>query len=676
VNFNPSVNHKVNKVRTAIQSLRQLGMEQVGLYAWYKLLLKSGWLKAKTPPPKGHQITSDYFNEDSITFPTPDLLRQQIDLSSLGKLFEEAEEISRGRYKLFGGEAVDLELLPPQPLHHWTAHEGKTVSVHSEDIKYLWEPARMGWAFILGRSYHISRREEFAESFWRYFEIFQKNNPPYYGPNWTSGQEVGLRILAMVFARAIFSSSCHSTPPRLDSLTNAIAVHAQRIPPTLIYARAQNNNHLFSEAVGLYTAGAALKSHPQSSRWLKMGWHWLNYAIQTQIEEGGTFLQHSTNYHRFILQAVLWTACLAGREGQSFPASSLERLAASTHWLLRMCVPFTGTVPNMGSNDGAYILPLDSCGYADYRPTLQAASLAFLGQPSFGTGAWDEMSLWLGFLNETIVTGDSIQAPASTQDTPIILHSIDSTSWAYLRAAHFRSRPGHADQLHLDLWWRGLNIAQDAGTFSYNAPPPWDNPLSHTAVHNTLTVNGQEQMKRAGRFLYLDWANAEILSINPQEGFLKSVTVRHTGYLGEGVYHQRTVQRKDYGWQILDQVIPVPQKNPIMTQVRLHWLSPDFGWQIQETHEQGDELILVILQSGYGSIGLNMRLKYPATKIDLSITRAGERLYGNLPCHPTWGWTSPTYGTKIPALSLGLIFEGKPPLEVISEWVLSDLEES
>ena len=33
------------------------------------------------------------------------------------------------------------------------------------------------------------------------------------------------------------------------------------------------------------------------------------------------------------------------------------------------------------------------------------------------------------------------------------------------------------DQLHLDLWWRGLNIAQDAGTYLYNADPPWDNPL-------------------------------------------------------------------------------------------------------------------------------------------------------------------------------------------------------
>ena len=60
----------------------------------------------------------------------------------------------------------------------------------------------------------------------------------------------------------------------------------------------------------------------------------------------------------------------------------------------------------------------------------------------------------------------------------------------------------------MDLWWRGLNIAQDAGTYLYNADPPWDNSLTTALVHNTVTVNGRDQFTRAGRFLYLDWFNA------------------------------------------------------------------------------------------------------------------------------------------------------------------------
>jgi hypothetical protein len=96
--------------------------------------------------------------------------------------------------------------------------------------------------------------------------------------------------------------------------------------------------------------------------------------------------------------------------------------------------------------------------------------------------------------------------------SPYTIHCPDGSSWAYLRLAHFKSRPGHADQLHLDLWWRGMNIAMDAGTFSYNNPPPWDNALSTTHVHNTITINGKDQMTRAGQFLWLDWAQAAVVT--------------------------------------------------------------------------------------------------------------------------------------------------------------------
>ena len=61
------------------------------------------------------------------------------------------------------------------------------------------------------------------------------------------------------------------------------------------------------------------------------------------------------------------------------------------------------------------------------------------------------------------------------------------------------------DQLHFDLWWHGLNITQDAGIYLYNGEPPWDNPLVSTRVHNTITVDGLDQMTRGGRFLTLDW---------------------------------------------------------------------------------------------------------------------------------------------------------------------------
>ena len=58
------------------------------------------------------------------------------------------------------------------------------------------------------------------------------------------------------------------------------------------------------------------------------------------------------------------------------------------------------------------------------------------------------------------------------------------------------------DQLHFDLWWHGINVAQDAGTYLYNGEPPWDNPLVSTRVHNTITIDGRDQMTRGGTIPY------------------------------------------------------------------------------------------------------------------------------------------------------------------------------
>ncbi len=86
-------------------------------------------------------------------------------------------------------------------------------------------------------------------------------------------------------------------------------------------------------------------------------------------------------------------------------------------------------------------------------------------------------------------------------------HRMGSESdWAVIRATAYKNRPFQADQLHVDLWQNGQNILMDAGTFSYNASSPWDNSLAGAFVHNTATIDGEDQMTRAGRFLWLDWA--------------------------------------------------------------------------------------------------------------------------------------------------------------------------
>lgn len=664
----------------AFKALRELSPRQLGLFALYRAGLKTGYFRWKTSARRQQVARRDHpsaFVFPLLGLPNPDVILEIIGPEGLSKLRADADEIVEGRVRIFGGPPVPLNLTPPGTLSHWTEYaRGKSPFPNSQsvaypipDIKFIWEPARFGWAFTLGRAYHLTKDERYPETFWQYYEIFHQANPPNLGPNWESAQEISLRILAFIFAAQTFKNSSHTTATRTLHLARSISEHAVRIPPTLIYARAQNNNHLLSEATGLITAALALPEHPQAEHWSKLGWKWFNRGLESQIDESGSYMQQSTNYHRLMLQLALWVFQMQNMKNgkkngkaknQQISRQAIKNLQKATQWLLNLLDKNSGRVPNLGANDGAYILPLTNLPHADYRPVLQAASNAFLGETVFEPGPWDEMAAWL----YSDVKGQGSRQPARGQ-TPATIHS--SYSWAYLRAATFRDRPGHADQLHLDLWWRGLNVAQDAGTYLYNADPPWDNALTHTAVHNTVMIDDHQQMTPAGRFLYLDRAQAVVLKREQAEdGSWKRIKASHDGYQRLGMMHTRSViVYKDDRWLIEDYIRPLTSGMlEAAHHVRLHWLLPDWEWKIDNSQ------VMIEMLSPYGwiQLGISEGIESSISNLQISILRAGELLHGSANASPTWGWISPTYGVKKPALSIVVTATCALPVAIVSKW--------
>jgi hypothetical protein len=216
------------------------------------------------------------------------------------------------------------------------------------------------------------------------------------------------------------------------------------------------------------------------------------------------------------------------------------------------------------------------------------------------------------------------------------------------------------DQLHLDLWWRGLNIAQDAGTYLYNAEPPWDNPLVATRVHNTVIVDGRDQMTRGGRFLILDWVSAYSKpEISTDENVLQRVTAYHKGY--RGVRHERTITvSTDERWIIEDKLISQHSHT-----YRLHWLLPDWEWKI----ENGEQGVEIRVNSPHGWVTLDVRHSSLATRRSTTLIRAGELIHGDGKVLPFDGWVSPTYGVKLPALSFAVEGVSSQPITFTSEFI-------
>ncbi|HVN54999.1 MAG TPA: alginate lyase family protein [Anaerolineaceae bacterium] len=654
-----------DRISILLKSLRQLGLEQMGLYALYQLGLRSGQYRRSSSvqaPDSSVPASQDGRFDGPFSLPGPEELGALLG-DDREDLLVEADEIVAGSVRIFGMTAP-LDLAPPAPLRHWTEYERDKAHwspAAGKDIKWFWEPARFGWVFALGRAYRLTGDERYPTAFWRHSDRFWQANPPGLGPNWASGQEVALRMLSLVFARQVFNGAASSPPGAMSRLGASIGEHARRIPLTLVYARSQNNNHLLSEAVGLYAAGVLLAGWPEADRWRRLGWKWLNLGFQRQIRVDGTYVQHSTNYHRMMLHLALWAHLLAQMEGVRLPEATLARLRAAVAWLEEQTDPNCGEMTNLGANDGAQILPLAQTGFRDARPTLQAASLVFCGQSVFPPGPWDEMAAWLGGQpRASAAPRPGAVEPASGAR----INMPGSSSWASIRAVTFHERPSHADQLHVELWWQGTNLARDAGTYLYNAPSPWDNRLAETDVHNTICVDGKDQMLRAGRFLWLDWAQARITRRDADpSGEWERIIAVHDGYHRMGIQHERTLARQGaFRWVVTDRLLDTGAAAGRHL-VELHWLLPDWEWALG-----GGRLIL---KTSTGPVILSVTGE-EAGQVEpgLQIIRAGVVLAGEKEGNLHRGWYSSTYGKKEPALSLVARVQTTLPVGLVSEWTL------
>jgi hypothetical protein len=599
-------------------------------------------------------LPDNLFNPAWLDFwPTKETIFSESTTTS--ETIKQAEEILGGKFKRFGIDASEIDLSPKTQLRHWSQSTSPLVGPEKQDIKYSWEPARFSWAIRLAQAFHLTNEEKYAQLFWEKYTEFIKSNPLNQGPNWESAQEVALRLIALIISINLLKDAKSSTIERKMGLFKSIADHADRIPPTISYAKAQNNNHLISEAVGLFTAGIFLPAHPHAGKWERLGLKWFHRAVNNQISEDGEYIQNSTNYHRMMLTLALWMKVLLQYSYRKMNGQAHTKLSRASNWLMGQLDPISGQVPNLGHNDGSLILPFCPASYNDYRPILQAASHVFLDEPALDPGPWDGLRIWLG----TPVEEKQKKTP-SILINPSTPRIGNTEAWASLRTARFTSRPAHADQLHVELWYRGHNIALDAGTFQYNAPPPWDNGLAQTMVHNTVMINKKNQMYRAGRFLWLDWAQSKILD---QRDNL--ICAEHYGYRKLHAVHQRTLKRiSTRKWEIVDLVFS-PYSSLDEYKIDLHWLLPN--WPPQFTGNT------CTLSAPFGSVMLNISSEIKAITPKFSFYKEGQPISGNAQEEPLLGWFSPTYDLKIPSLSIRYSVTHALPVKITSCFTFSQI---
>lgn len=568
-----------------------------------------------------------------------------------------ADEVLAGRLTYFSAQSAELGfpydwLTNPftggrvDASRHWCGRND--FEADQGDIKFYWEASRFAWVYPLVRAYAASGDEKYAEAFWRQLDSWRAANPPNMGPQWQCGQECALRAMALVFGlHGLLTAQC-TTSERVAQLIVLLALHAERIEGNIRFAQSQVGNHGLSEAVGLYTIGVLFPELARAAAWRRRGRRVIEWEARLHSYDDGSYVQHSFNYHRLMLHDFLWAVRLAELNGEDFAPRVRQVVERHCDFLYALQDEATGRVPNYGQNDGALILPVDGCPYLDYRPVVQATYYWLRRERVYDAGPWDEDLVWL-------FGDEALSAPRTTINRQSQAFAIGGyytlrgeATWGMLRCHSYRHHPHQADMLHLDVWWRGVNVLRDSGSYSYNAPAPWTYYFVSTRAHNTVEVGGQSQMVKARRFTWVYLTRSQLQHFLPGCGpGLDYVQGEHYSYqrLASRAVHRRAVLRMgERYWLVVDDVLGQGRE-----QIVLHWQLADFP----HTATAG-----------------GARLDTPAGPVELAVAANTAELQVDVvrgqSSPSALGWESLHYGEKQPAPTLRCQVTAELPQRIVT----------
>lgn len=553
-------------------------------------------------------------------------------------LQQRAVDAQAGEIRMFSAWSASVGHPPAWSVDPVTGYawDSADFSANAHDVKFVWELGRFPHAYDIARAALL--RPEFAPAaatkLRQDVADFLAANPVGQGVHWASGQEVAMRLAAIWFADTVLSA-LNGEPCLGQRLTRLAIDSARYIERHIDYARfAVYNNHLLWEALGLYAAATCVSPSAESDKWRDQGKALLVEQSIRQFYSDGGYIQQSHNYHRVALQALLWACLVARTGGEEPPAEWHAALRRSVDFLFSQQNEPDGRLPNFGANDGALPSILTECDYEDFRPVLQAAAVESGMGRLYEPGPWDEEALW--FCEPAYRAARFRPAHRASRSFETSgMHALRSTgdTFATLRCGTLLDRFSQIDMLHLDVWWRGHNVLVDAGTYRYNGVREWHNHFMRTASHNTVSVDGRDQMVHVRQFKCLYPTQARLLRSEERDGWALMVGEHH-GYRrhpGACVHRRSLLAIGADLWVVVDRIEGTGRHL-----LRLHWLGGNFSWT-PPAFANGIEL-----RTPVGVFAVHV---YDAELRPL----AGDVVAGE--DDPPRGWLSRHYGQKSPVPS-------------------------
>lgn len=616
----------MNKLQQIVQLYQNMGGKYFAFRGWYEFRRKSGMLKKAYPvnPEFKSFISLEQWRREASPFFFETRESMKLEKVRDERLKEDAQRILNGEIQFFShewkklGKDYDWLTNPDTSYHydirkHWT--EVADLSKEAGDIKFTWEKSRFSYLYTIIRyDYHFD--EDHSDFVFNEIADWIEKNPINQGPNYKCSQEISLRILNWTFALYFYRNSEQLIEEVFQKMMHSIYWQIRHVRSNIHFSRISvRNNHAITETLTLYLTSLLYPYFPDADERKKKGKRWFEEEIAYQMYEDGTFLQFSMNYHRVVIQLLTWAIGLAELNKEKFADVVYERAYKSVDFLYQCQEESNGCLPNYGSNDGALFFKLSQNDYRDYRPQLDALHQMLTGE-SLYDGDYEDKA-WYGV---TLQRYTRITRKYGCISYPVSGYYLirEADTLTFIHCGGYKDRPAQADNMHIDVWYKGENVLLDAGSYKYNTTLELTKYFVGTASHNTVMLDENDQMLKGGRFIWYYWPkNAKVELKETDETFVFEGKINVFRQLGMNIVHKRKVvkEKGESRWTVFDEIENKPQG----TKLRQLW------------HHKG--------------------FKVNGSRLKVQFESDGDR-------KETKGWISGYYGVKEECVQLSIESEG------------------
>ena len=477
-------------------------------------------------------------------------------------IIEAAGQVLDGRFEILGVQRADL--VSPDwftdpvtgrraPADRYAFRINHRSEQQTGNVKQVWEISRLHHLTLLAMAWYLTGDDRYAERIAAQLRSWWEQNPFLSGVHWTSGIEIGIRLISLTWIRRLLDGW-----PGVRALFDDSDLAVQQIRWHQEYLAAfrsrgsSANNHVVAEAAGQLVASCAFPWFAESDRWRESAAGLLEREVLRNTFPSGIGRELASDYHGFVAELGLVAAIEADVSGHPLSQPVLARLCAMVDGAAAL-LDDALRPPRQGDGDEGRALVLDAPGHPSW------SSLLALGESLFGTLPWwpkvpaDARSTTVAALTGPAwpAAGRPERRPwhfadagltllrTAAGDEPEIWCRCDGGPHGFLSiAAH-----AHADALAVEVRCGGVDILADPGTYCYHGEPEWRSYFRSTLGHNTVQIAGQNSSAEGGPFLWLRHARTRLISTVDADASARW-SAEHDGYasLEPPARHRRSVE--------------------------------------------------------------------------------------------------------------------------------------